>query len=111
MSDDNSNAELGIAITNAKAAKNRMSGKGGMEAQHDWSVRYLNERVMAQLIIYCFFVFAAVWAIETPTLIRNGVTFILLFLAGSWVIVANRRKTILEETRQQQLKEHKRSKF
>ena len=51
MSDDNSNAELGIAITQARAAQTELNHARGFERQHEKSIGYLNERILGLFIM------------------------------------------------------------
>ena len=104
-----SNEELGIAINDAKAAQQRLSGKGGFQQQHDWSIRYINQRLITTVVAIGIIGFIMVWATDTSNLIRYSVTLFLMLLAIGFVVATNRKKTMLEQIREQQLKQHTRS--
>jgi hypothetical protein len=42
--DDNSNAELGIAVTQVKAAQSKLEHAKGFERSHNWTINQLDER-------------------------------------------------------------------
>lgn len=106
---DNSNAELGIAINDARAAQQRLSGKGGFQQQHDWSIRYVNQRIISTVAFIGLIGFVMVWATDTSNLIRYSVSALLVLLAIGFIVAMNRKKTRVEQIREQQLKQYSRS--
>ena len=109
MSDDNSNAELGIAISHAKAAQNKLDHAKGFERQHDWSISHLDERIFGMFVTLILVILISVWAFDIPPLIRYAVTI------GAGVIfvycksMVTKRRKDLEELRRQQVEEHSRN--
>lgn len=108
MSDDNSNAELGIAITQARAAQNKLDHARGFERQHAWSISYLDERILGLFIMLLLVILISVWAFDVPPLIRYTVTIVFgaVFVYGS--SMATKRKKDLAALRQQQVRDHSR---
>ncbi len=108
MSDDNSNAELGIAITQARAAQNKLDHAKGFERQHKWSINYLDERVFGMFIMLVIVVLITVWTFNVPPLIRYAVTIAAGAIFVYCKSMATKRKKDLEALRQQQVEEHSR---
>jgi len=108
MSDDNSNAELGIAITEAKAAQRRLERGKGFESHHNATINQLDERVFGMFAMLVLVILISVWAFDVPPLIRYAVTI----AAGSIFVycksMATKSKKDLDALRQQQAKEHSR---
>ena len=103
---DNSNAELGIAVTQARAAQEMLGHAKGFERQHDWSTSHLDERIFGMFIMLIVVILISVWAFDIPPLIRYAVT-----IAGGAIFVylksmATKRKNDLDELRRQQVEEH-----
>ena len=103
---DNSNAELGIAITQAKAAQSKLEHAKGFERSHNWTINQLDERVFGMFVGLVMVILISVWAFDVPALIRYAVTI----AAGSIIVfcksMATKRKKDLDALRQQQLKEY-----
>jgi len=103
---DNSNAELGIAITQARAAQSKLEHAKGFERSHNWTIKQLDERVFGMFVGLVLVVLISVWAFDVPALIRYAVTI----AAGSIFVfcksMATKRKKDLDALRQQQLKEY-----
>ncbi len=104
--DDNSNAELGIAITEAKAAKRKLKHAKGFERSHNATINQLDERIFGMFAMLVLVILISVWAFDVPALIRYAVTI----AAGSIFVfcksMATKRKKDLDALRQQQVKEH-----
>ena len=108
MSDD-SNAELGIAITQARAAQSKLEHAKGFERSHNWTINQLDERIFGMFVGLMLVILISVWAFDVPALIRYAVTI----AAGSIFVycksMATKRKKDLDILRQQQVKEHSRN--
>lgn len=106
---DNSNAELGIAVTQARAAQNKLDHAKGFESQHDWSIGYLDERIFGMFITLILVILISAWVFDIPPIIRYAVTI----GAGAIFVynksMATKRKKDLHALRQQQVKEHSRN--
>jgi hypothetical protein len=106
--DDNS--ELGIAITEARAAKKKLEHAKGFERSHNSTIDQLDERVFGMFAMLVLVILISVWAFDVPPLIRYAVTI----LAGSILVycksMATKRKKDLDALRQRQAKQHSRSK-
>jgi len=105
MSDD-SNAELGIAITQARAAQSKLEHAKGFERSHNWTINQLDERIFGMFAMLVLLILISVWAFDVPALIRYAVTI----AAGSIFVfcksMETKRKKDLDILRQQQVKEH-----
>jgi len=105
--DDNS--ELGIAITEAKAAKRKLEHAKGFESSHNGTINQLDERIFGMFAMLVLVILISVWAFHVPPLIRYAVTI----AAGSIIVycksMATKRKKDLDALRQQQAKEHSRN--
>ena len=103
---DNSNAELGIAITQAMAAQSKLEHAKGFKRSHNWTINQLDERVFGMFVGLVLVILISVWAFHVPALIRYVVTI----AAGSIFVfcrsMATKRKKDLDALRQQQLKEY-----
>ena len=100
---DNSNAEMGIAVTHARAAREKLDHAKGFERQHDWSTGHMDERIFGMFIMFVVVVLISVWAFYFPPLIRYAVT-----IAGGAIFVylksmATKRKKDMDELRRQQI--------
>jgi cobalamin biosynthesis protein CobD/CbiB len=111
MSFDNSNAELGIAITQARAAQNQLDQAKGFERQHDWSIGYLEERILGMFVALLVVILVSVWAFDVPSLVRYTVTI----LSGAVLVygrsMATQRKKDMDALRQQQVRDHSRKAY
>ena len=107
---DQANAELGIAITEARAAQKELEHAQGFERSHNRTIEKLDERIFGMFVMLVLIVLISVWAFDVPTLIRYAVTI----AAGSIFVycksMATKRKKDLEALRLQQVKEHSRKK-
>lgn len=105
--DDNS--ELGIAITEAKAAKRKLEHAKGFERSHNGTINQLNERIFGMFAALVLVILISVWAFNVPPLIRYAVTI----AAGLFFVycksMATKRKKDLDALQQQQAKEHSRN--
>ena len=102
--DDNS--ELGIAITEAKAAQRTLEHAKGFERSHNRTINQLNERIFGMFAMLVLVILISVWAFDVPALIRYAVTI----AAGSIFVfcksMATKRKKDLDALRKQQVKRH-----
>ncbi len=105
MSDD-SNAELGIAVTQARAAQSKLEHAKGFERSHNWTINQLDERIFGMFVMLVLVILISVWAFDVPALIRYAVTI----AAGSIFVfcksMATKRKKDLDALRKQQVKKH-----
>jgi len=109
MGGDNSNAELGIAITEARAAQRKLGHAKGFERSHDWTINKLEERTFGMFVMLVLVILISVWAFHVPPLIRYAVTIVTgLFFVYRKSMVTKRKKD-LDALRQQQVKEHSRN--
>ena len=108
MSDDNSNAELGIAITQAKAAQNKLDQAKGFEQQHKWSINHLDERIFGMFIMLVVVIVITVWAFNVPPLIRYAVTIAAGAIFVYCKSMSTKRRKDLDALRQQQVEQHSR---
>ena len=105
MSDD-SNAELGIAITQAKAAQSKLEHAKGFERSHNWTISQLDERIFGMFAMLVLVILISVWAFNVPPLIRYAVTIAAGLIFVYCKSMATKRKKDLDALRQQQVKEH-----
>jgi len=105
--DDNS--ELGIAITEAKAAKRKLEHAKGFERSHNWTIDKLDERIFGMFAGLVLVILISVWAFNVPPLIRYAVTIAAGLIFVYCKSMATKRKKDLDALRQQQAKEHSRS--
>jgi len=105
--DDNS--ELGIAITEAKAAQRELEHAKGFERSHNRTINQLDERIFGMFAMLVLVILISVWAFDVPPLIRYAVTIV----AGSIFVycksMATKRKKDLDALRKQQVKKHSRN--
>jgi hypothetical protein len=106
MSGDNSNAELGIAVTHARAAQNKLDHAKGFERQHDWSISYLDERIFGTFVMLVVVILISVWVFNVPPLIRYAVTIGVGSIFIYCKSMATKRKKDLDELRRQQVTQH-----
>ena len=104
--DDNSNAELGIAITEAKAAKGKLQHAKGFERNHKGTINQLDERIFGMFVMLVLVILISVWAFHVPPFIRYAVTIVAGLIFVYYKSMATKRKKDLEALRQQQAKEH-----
>lgn len=106
---DQANAELGIAITEARAAQREMGHAKGFERSHDNTIKKLDERIFGMFIMLVMVILISVWAFDVPPLLQYAVTI----AAGSVFVfcksMATNRRKDLETLRRQQMKEHSRT--
>ena len=108
MSDD-SNAELGIAITQAKAAQNKLDHAKGFELSHNWTISQLDERIFAMFALLVLVILISVWSFDVSALIRYGVTIVAGLIFVYCKSMETKRIKDLDTLRQQQVKEHSRN--
>ena len=101
-----SNAELGIAETDAVGAKARMEKSDGFSAQNQWNANLLGERTTGFLLLLCLAALAAIWLIDVSAMIRYGVTTLIAMLIVISIVSMRHRKTRLRAIRERQLREH-----
>ena len=106
MSFDNSYAELGIAISHNKAARNNLDHAQGFQRQHDWSIGQLDERIFGTFVMLVVVIFISAWAFDIPPLIRYAVTIVAGAIFVYLKSMATRRRKDLEALRRQQLEEY-----
>jgi Flp pilus assembly protein TadB len=107
--DDNSNAELGIAITEAKAAQRKLEHAKGFERSHNGTINQLDERIFGMFAMLVLVILISVWAFTVPPLIRYAVTIAAGLIFVYCKSMATKRKKDLDALRQQQAKEHSRN--
>ena len=105
--DDNS--ELGIAITEAKAAKRNLEHARGFERSHNATINQLDERIFGMFAMLVLVLLISVWAFHVPPLIRYAVTIAAGFIFVYCKSMATKRKKDLDALRQQQAREHSRN--
>ena len=106
MNGDMSNAELGISEVDAVGAKGRLAQYNSLAKQHSWSLNYLGERTLGYLIMLCVVVVTVAWMSDSSSLIRYGVTgLVVVFIAFS-AVIAIRDKSALKEFRNNQVRNH-----
>ena len=106
MSDDNSNAELGIAITEARAAQKKLEHAKGFERSHNSTINQLEERIFGMFVMLVLVILISVWAFDVPALIRYAVTIAAGAIFVYCKSMATKRKKDLDVLRQQQVKDH-----
>ena len=107
--DDNSNAELGIAITEARAARRKLEHAKGFERSHNGTINQLDERIFGMFAMLVLVILISVWAFNVPPLIRYAVTIAAGLIFVYCKSMATKRKKDLDALRQQQAKEHSRN--
>ena len=105
--DDNS--ELGIAITEAKAAQRKLKHAKGFELSHNSTINQLDERIFGMFAALVLVILISVWAFDVPPLIRYAVTIVAGLIFVYCISRATKRKKDLDALRQQQAKEHSRN--
>ena len=103
---DNSNAELGIAISQNKAAQEKLDQAKGFERQHDWSISLLDERIFGMFVTFVLVMVIAVWAFDVPPLVRYAVTIVAGAIFVYCKSMATKREKDMEALRKQQLEEY-----
>ena len=105
MTGDSSNAELGIAISQNQAAREKLDHAKGFERQHEWSINHLDERIFGMFIMFVVVILIAVWAFHIPPVIRYAVTIV----AGSIFVycksMVTKRNKDMEALRKRQVEE------
>ena len=95
-----SNAEEGIARTQAAAAK--AGGAGGLKKHHDWTVAYLDERIVIFLLAIAVIGLMVLWANATSALVLYGSLAGVILLIVLWGIARIKR---LESIRRDRLRQ------
>ena len=106
MSFDNSYAELGIAISHNKAARNNLDHAQGFQRQHEWSIGHLDERIFGTFVMLVVVILISVWAFDVPPLIRYAVTVGAGAIHVYFKSMASKRRKDLDELRQRQVEEY-----
>ncbi len=106
--DDNS--ELGIAITEAKAAQRKLEHAKGFERNHNGTINQLDERIFGMFAMLVLVILISVWAFDVPALIRYAVTIAAGLIFVFCKSMETKRKKDLDTLRQQQVKEHSQNK-
>ncbi|MFT5259080.1 MAG: hypothetical protein ACI9J2_000153 [Saprospiraceae bacterium] len=106
MSGDMANAELGISMVDATGAKSRMGASNDLANQQQWSLGYLNERIVGMLAALAVSTIVIVWVVDTPAIFRYSVTITVTLLVAAVVAGLLRGKAKLAALRQQQMKAH-----
>ena len=104
--DDSSNAELGIAVTQARASQDKLQHARGFERNHNWTISQLDERIFGMFAMLVLVILISVWAFDVPALIRYAVTIVAGAIFVYCKSMATKRKKDLDALRQQQAKEH-----
>jgi hypothetical protein len=105
--DDNS--ELGIAITEVKAAQRKLEHAKGFELSHNSTINQLDERIFGMFAALVLVILISVWAFDVPSLIRYAVTIVAGLIFVYCKSMATKRKKDLDALRQQQAREHSRN--
>ncbi len=108
---DNSNAELGIAVSQAKAAQNKLDHARGFERQHEWSIQTLDERIFGLFVTLVLVIFLSAWLFDIPPLIRYAVTILCGGIFVYLKSMATKRQKDLDALRQQQVQDHAKKAF
>lgn len=106
MSFDNSYAELGIAISHNKAARNNLDHARGFERQHDWSIGLLDERIFGTFVMLVVILLISAWAFDIQPLIRYAVTIVAGGIFVYCKSMASKRRKDLDELRHRQVEEY-----
>jgi hypothetical protein len=107
--DDNS--ELGIAITEARAAQRKLEHAKGFERNHNRTINQLEERIFGMFAMLVLVILVSVWSFDVPPLIRYAVTVAAGLIFVYCKSMATKRKKDLDALRQQQAKEHLRRNY
>ena len=92
-----SNAEEGIARTQAAAAQAK--GADGLKAHHEWTIAYLDERILIFILAIAFIGLGVVWATTASPLLRYGSFGALILLTFLWGFVRIRRMDTVKRQR------------
>ena len=99
-------SELGIAITEVRAAKGKLEHAKGFERNHNRTINQLDERIFGMFAMLVLVILISVWAFDVPALIRYAVTIVAGAIFVYCKSMATKRKKDLDALRQQQAKEH-----
>ncbi len=102
-----SDAELGIAKTDAIAANRRIAGGKGLEGEHVRTRNYLGERTMAALMLLLLVIVTVVWLLDVSPWVHYGVTGLAMILIIAGGVNTIRAKSRLEQLREEQVVVHK----
>lgn len=106
---DQSYAEVGIAITEAKAAQRENAHAKGFVRYHEGTIKKLDERIFGMFVTLVLVIVISVWAFDVPQVIRFAVTLVAGTIIVYFKTMATKRKKDLDDLRQQQVKEHLRN--
>lgn len=93
-----SNAEEGIARTQAAAIKAQGTQGGKLREHQERSVAYLDERILTYMFAIAFIGLIVVWATTTSALILYGSLVAVILLTILWGVARVKR---IERTRQE----------
>ena len=103
MSDDN--ADLGIAITAARAAKERLAEHNGLEKQQHWSHVFLNDRVVVYLFALCIMALIFTWIGDFSSLTRLVATLCIFVTGVALILSTHHQKRRIQHERERQAKD------
>jgi len=66
----------------------------------------LSGQILGLLFSLCTVALFIVWVINTPTLIRYGITGVNVIIIAFWVVSSIRKKSKLRKSRANQVKDH-----
>lgn len=96
MSGDMSNAELGVATSDAIGGKRRFDNPNGFNDQQSWGLTYLNERLIGSVSVLILALIIFVWVIDTSAVIKfsvSGLAILSAIVLGS-LALRQRNKTL-----------------
>jgi Flp pilus assembly protein TadB len=102
-----SNAEEGIARTQAAAIKAHGTQGGKLREHQEHSVAYLDERILAYVFAIAFIVLIVVWATTSSALILYGSLVAVILLTILWGVARVKRIDRIRQERAHQTKDWK----
>ena len=103
MTGDMSNAELGVSETDAVGAGRRFNEKQGFQKQQDWSLAYMNERIVSSIGVVLLFFILFVWLFDIPKYISYGVTISAIVIGCILIWSFMRQRLCLLDQRRKQV--------
>ena len=94
------NAEAGIALTQAAAAKSK--GAAGLKEHHNWNIAYLNECILVSVVAIATLGVIVLWATATSRLVIYGSFGVVIALTFLWGFVRIKR---IKAVKRQQAKQ------
>lgn len=110
MAESSGGGELGIGLQDIKNAKGRLNNPNGLKEQLEFNQKQLNLRVVASLFTLLIMGTLLSWLVGMPSLIKWGFTSAMLLSMMVYFILLFLRKRKLERLREEQLRQHKKSK-